>query len=105
MLLTQFISSYSVYIDAGLIGTFGGLANYFYYIDKQHLKFKFRHLFTTSILAFFMGIVGYVFLPTGPNKLGYLMLVGFFCYPIIDFLSKNLDRVLKAIIKRGTFGD
>lgn len=101
MLLTHFINDYIQYFDAGLIGLFGGLANYFYYIDRQHLKFKFRHLFTTSILAFFMGIVGYIFLPDEPNKPGYLMLCGFFCYKIIEFIEENGEKIIKAVLKKG----
>jgi len=100
-ILIQPFNDYIQYLDAGLIGMFGGLANYFYYIDRQHIKFKFRHLLTTSMLAFFIGVVGYIFLPDGPNKPGYLMICGFFCYKIIEFIDKNGEKIVKALLKKG----
>lgn len=90
------------YIDAGLIACFGGIANYFYYIDKHQIKFKIKHLLTSSLLAYFVGIVGFIFLPDTPNKFGYLLLGGFFCYRIIEFVEKNGEKILKAVFKKNS---
>ncbi len=97
----EYLVAVQVYVDAGLIGTFGGVVNYFYFIDKHDIKFKIKDFLTNSILAFFVGIVAFFFLPDGENKAGYLMLAGFFCYKIIDFLDRNSNKMLKKLFRNG----
>lgn len=83
------------YLNSGLIGMLGGLANYFYYIDKKHLPFRVGALLTTAVLAFFIGIAGHSLLPESPNKPGYLIIAGFFCYRIIETVEINAHKLIK----------
>lgn len=84
-------------IDACIVGLLGGLVNYFWYIQKNSLPFGFKSFFTTALLAAFTGLLGYFFIPEGPDKPGYLMLAGFFCHKIIETIEKRWDAIVKAV--------
>ena len=96
----EYITAISVYADAGLIGTFGGSVNYFYYIQKHDIAFKIANFITAIFIAFFVGVVAYFFLPDSQDRAGYLMLLGFLSYKIIDFAEANSAKIIKKIIKK-----
>lgn len=87
------------YAYASFLGMFGGLVNYFYFIEKRHLSFKLRSFFTTAGLGWLIGIIAFSFLPDSPNKNGWLLACGFFCWQIVAFVEKNGERFFKLIGK------
>ena len=82
-------------IKAGMLGLFGGLANYFYYIEKNRKAFRVGGFLTAGIISYFVGVVAGEFLPDDDKKDGFLMLAGFCCYPILGFIEARVEKHLK----------
>lgn len=83
----------------GLLGAFGGVANFYYLNATKNRKFIWGVLVANVILAFFLGrAVGGMIPHDNPIRDSIVMLVGFFAFPIVSVLEHRfiafLDRVL-----------
>jgi hypothetical protein len=71
----------------GLLGMLGGLASYFY-PPSTEMRFTWRYFISKLILAFFAGKVAGEFIAIDNQfKSGYIMLLGFFAYPVLGVLE------------------
>lgn len=84
----------------GLLGAFGGAANYVYVTIQNEQKFSWWRMIVNMFLAFFVGDMAGSLLPDSQFKDGLLMTAGFCTYPILNILETQSRRRLGALMDR-----
>lgn len=85
-------------IALGVLGAFGGIANYVYNSVKRHKTFSFWLFMANMVLAAFVGMmVGQFIDLDNPYRDGYIMAFGFAAYPVLELLE---DRVRAYLDKK-----
>lgn len=93
----RFITRAAELVALGVLGAFGGIANYVYNSVKRHKTFSFWLFLANMVLAAFVGVVVGQFISLDNNyRDGYIMAFGFSAYPVLELLE---DRV-KAYLDR-----
>lgn len=82
----------------GLLGAFGGAANYVYVTIQKEQKFSWWRMIVNMFLAFFVGNLGGELLPGSEYKDGILMAAGFCAYPILSVLEAQSKRWLLVVM-------
>lgn len=86
----------------GLLGMLGGLVSYFY-PPSTEMRFTWRYFISKLILAFFVGKVAGEFIdPANQFKSGYIMLLGFFAYPVLGVLEIKVKAWVDNFTPPGT---
>lgn len=86
----------------GLLGMLGGIVSYFY-PPSTEMRFTWRYFISKLILAFFVGKVAGEFIdPTNQFKSGYIMLLGFFAYPVLGVLETKVKAWVDNLTPPGT---
>lgn len=81
----------------GVLGAFGGIANYVYNSVKKSRAFSIWLFLANMVLAAFVGVmVGQFIGLDNPYRDGYIMAFGFSAYPVLELLE---DRV-RAYLNR-----
>lgn len=87
----------------GILGAFGGIANYYYLNVTKNRKFLWGVLFANIILAFFLGKVLGSFIDEGNEfRDGIVMLIGFFAFPIINILEARVVAFIDRLLPFGS---
>lgn len=93
-------SKIKYYLVTGLISAFGALANLLY----QHTKGKeisVAYTLITILIGFFAGNLVGSFLPSEfEYRDGLLMVAGFGCYPLLDLLEYNMNKIIKNLFSK-----
>ncbi|PVZ19940.1 MULTISPECIES: hypothetical protein [unclassified Pseudomonas] len=85
----------------GWLGVVGGVASYFYSKSTEP-RFDVRMFVSKLVLAFFVGKVSSEFIPsTDTYKSGYIMLLGFFAYPVLAVLEVKVKGWVENYNPRG----
>lgn len=87
-------------LQLGLLGAFGGLANYVYVTMQNETKFSWIRLFVNVFLAFFVGNMIGSLLPDSTYKDGVLMAAGFCTYPILNIIEVQSRKRLGQLLDR-----
>lgn len=86
----------------GVLGSFGGVANFYYLNATKNRAFAWGMLTTNVVIAFFVGrAVGGLIDADNQFRDSIVMLLGFFSFPVIHALE---SRVVGLISKLPTFG-
>jgi hypothetical protein len=89
-----------VYILSGFMAMFGALAHVIYAV-RNGRSFSYTFLFITLFFGFFVGNLIGSFLPKDfAYRDGVLMIAGFGCYPILEFLEKNIPELTQKLVDR-----
>lgn len=83
----------------GVLGSFGGVANFYYLNATKNRKFLWGVLVANVVVAFFLGrVLGSFISEENQFRDGIVMLFGFFAFPLVHVLESRvvayLDRVL-----------
>ncbi|WP_426199014.1 hypothetical protein [Pseudomonas sp. DC3200b2] len=85
----------------GLLGVVGGVASYFYKGSTEP-RFSLRFFISKLVLAFFVGKVAGEFIAADNQfKSGYIMLLGFFAYPVLAVLKVKVKAGLRTTTRAG----
>ncbi|MBD1553614.1 hypothetical protein [Pseudomonas typographi] len=85
----------------GVLGVVGGIASYFY-SGSTDPRFTARMFISKLVLAFFVGKVAGEFIPDANTyKSGYVMLLGFFAYPVLAVLEVKVKGWVENYNPRG----
>ncbi len=92
------------FAQLGLLGAFGGLANYVHVTMYQEQKFSWVRMIVNIFLAFYVGNLIGSMMPESTYKDGLIMAAGFCCHPILKLIEvqskKRLDQLLDKWINR-----
>ena len=89
-----------VYIVTGAVSMFGALAHVMYQVTHGRV-FSFGFLLFTLFFGFFSGNLIGGFLPKDfAYRDGVLMLAGFGCYPVLDFIEKQLPLIAEKLVDK-----
>lgn len=83
--------------QTGAIGVLGGIANYFFYLEKRKLAFRSMSFFTTALLAMFISIMTSEIIPVTEYHSAVAGLAGFCCYPIAKLLEDWVLKLVKGV--------
>ena len=84
----------------GMLGAFGGLANYVYITVQREQQFSWWRMLVNLFLAFFVGnFVGSI-VPESTFKDGIMMAAGFCTYPILNVLEVQSKKALVILADR-----
>lgn len=87
----------------GILGAFGGIANYYYLNVTKNRKFLWGVLFANIILAFFLGkVLGSFIDEENEFRDGIVMLIGFFAFPIINILEARVVAFIDRLLPFGS---
>lgn len=76
-----------IWSQFGFLGTLGGLASYFYR-PATEVRFAIRMFVSKMVISFFIGKVFGEFISTeNTYKSGYIMVLGFFAYPVLAVME------------------
>ena len=96
----DFWSYSNTLLQFGMLASFGGIANYFHYVEKRSQTFSvFRFLCSIS-LSFFVGMVTGDFIRGHANLYGIVMLCGYFSYPIINRAQESVVKIFDKLLKK-----
>ena len=87
-------------IQLGLLGAFGGMANYVYVTMQEERKFSWIRMGINMFLAFFVGNLAGSLLPDSTYKDGVLMAAGFCTYPILNIVEVQSKRRLGQLVEK-----
>ena len=87
-------------IQLGLLGAFGGMANYVYVTMQEERKFSWIRMGINMFLAFFVGNLVGNLLPDSTYKDGVLMAAGFCTYPILNTIEAQSKRRLGQLVEK-----
>jgi len=90
------------YFLAGLLGSIGAVASFFYEVDKGRRFFNFRAMLFVSVIGFVVGSAAGSFIPEGDNWYGLTLIVGLNSYPIIGAMRERVGPALDKILKKFT---
>lgn len=91
------------YLLTGFISAFGALVNLLYQYSKGK-AISFSLTLVTLIIGFFCGNLVGSFLPMDfEYRDGLLMIAGFGCYPLLDMLENNMNKILSSFISKIKF--
>lgn len=76
----------------GVLSLIGGMANYFYYNEKNNRVFSVIGFLTNVFLSYFIGMIAGDWLPESDNKYGLIMVCGFCCYPILGLIESKIKK-------------
>lgn len=86
----------------GILGAFGGVANFYYLNATKNRKFLWGVLLANVILAFFLGrAIGGMIPQENPVRDSIVMLVGFFAFPIVHALEARFIALLDRLLPFG----
>ena len=80
---------------SGLLGLVGGIATFFYEVDKGKRKFTWLGMLSMSVVAFVVGAIAGEFIPNGENYYGLTMVVGVNAYPFFNFVQRQAAKYIK----------
>ncbi len=86
--------------QAGVLALIGGVANYFYYLEKKGMTFRLASFLTNAVLSFFIGMVLGDLLPESEHKHGLFMVSGFCCYPILGYIETRVKKYLDKDLEK-----
>lgn len=93
--MDKFLHELSEWAKLGLLAAFGGIASYVYVMVRKNKKFHWATFAANIFIAFFVGKSIGGFVPQDINNAGgWIMLLGFVAYPILDKIE---DRVLAKL--------
>lgn len=100
--MDKFLHELSEWAKLGLLAAFGGLASYVYIMVRRNKKFHWFTFGANIFVAFFVGksIGGFV-PPETSNYGGWIMLLGFIAYPLLDRIEDKLLAKLDKIAGLG----
>lgn len=85
--LDHYIQGALIWSQFGWLGLLGGLASYFY-PPSTEARFSCRYFISKLVVSFFIGKVSGEFIANENNfKSGYIMMLGFFAYPVLAVLE------------------
>lgn len=87
-------------IQLGLLGAFGGMANYVYVTMQEERTFSWIRMGINMFLAFFVGNLVGSLLPDSTYKDGVLMAAGFCTYPILNIIEVQSKRRLGQLVEK-----
>ncbi|NBB11805.1 hypothetical protein [Pseudomonas sp. SLFW] len=91
--MLEFILAWSQF---GLLGTLGGLASYFY-PPSTDVRFTWRNFIGKLVISFFIGKVAGEFIPNENTfKSGYIMVLGFFAYPVLAVIEAKVKTWVES---------
>lgn len=83
------------WLIAGVLATFGAVANYVFSAIHKKTPFGARTLFGTAFLGFFLGTVIHSSVdPSFAYRDSLLMIAGFLCYPILGILESQVPKMI-----------
>lgn len=86
----------------GLLGMLGGLVSYFY-PPSTEMRFAWRYFISKLVISFFVGKVAGEFIAVDNQfKSGYIMLLGFFAYPVLGVLEIKVKAWVENFTPPGT---
>ena len=89
-----------VYLVTGTVSMFGALAHVLYQVTHGR-AFSIGFLLVSLFFGFFTGNLIGGFLPKDfVYRDGVLMLAGFGCYPVLDFIEKNLPTLAERLVDK-----
>ena len=94
-----------MYLMTGLIGAFGALVNLLYQYSKGRTV-SISLTLITIVIGFFVGNLVGSFIPVDfEYRDGLLMVAGFGCYPLLDMLETNMNKILNGFFSKIKFKD
>ncbi|WP_263264046.1 hypothetical protein [Pseudomonas sp. RIT-PI-S] len=86
----------------GLLGMLGGLVSYFY-PPSTEMRFSWKLFVSKLVISFFVGKVAGEFIAADNQfKSGYIMLLGFFAYPVLGVLEIKVKAWVENFNPPGT---
>ena len=83
----------------GVLGTFGGIANFYYLNATKNRKFVWGVLVANAVVAFVLGKSIGSFIPeTNLYRDGLVMLIGFFAFPLVHVLEAKVIGFVERIL-------
>ena len=79
-------------LASGLLGLVGGIAAFFYEVDKGRRRFTWFGMLAMSTVAFVAGAIAGEAVPPGENYYGVTMAVGVNAYPFLGFLRRRIAK-------------
>ena len=89
---TEYLIKLYELLQFGMLSLVGGIANYLYYNQKNSEAFTVIGFLINCVLSFFIGMVAGDLLPDSDQKYGLIMVAGFCCYPLLNFLEYQIRR-------------
>ena len=81
----------------GVLGAFGGLANYVYLSMRKQTPFNWKRFLANLFLAVFTGIMlGQFISPENPFRDGFIMAFGFCAYPLLNLVEDWIIQFAKS---------
>lgn len=100
--MLKWVESVISWSDLGILGAFGGVANFYYLNATKSRKFVWGLLVANVILAFFLGKALGGFIPeSNEYRDGIVMLIGFFAFPIVHVLESRVVAFINSLVAFG----
>ena len=86
----------------GVLGAFGGVANFYYLNATKNRAFAWGLLAANVVVAFFIGrVVGGFIDPDNQFRDSIAMLLGFFSFPVVHILEARLVAIINRVLPFG----
>uniref|UniRef100_A0A6M3M342 Holin n=1 Tax=viral metagenome TaxID=1070528 RepID=A0A6M3M342_9ZZZZ len=100
--LMKFLEGVLSWGHLGILGSFGGIANYYYLNATKNRTFLWGLLCANVVLAFFLGKVLGGFIPEDNEfRDSIVMLIGFFAFPIVNILEARVVAYIDRLLSFG----
>ena len=101
--LLRFLEGLLIWGHLGLLGAFGGVANFYYLNATKNRKFLWGVLFANVILAAFLGkALGGLIAEDNQFRDSIVMLLGFFAFPVVHALEARFIAALDRLLPFGS---
>lgn len=100
--MDKFLHELSEWSKLGLLAAFGGMASYVYVMVRKNKKFHWVTFGANIFIAFFVGKSIGGFVPQDASNFGgWIMLLGFVAYPILDKIEDKVLAKLDSFVGLG----
>jgi len=101
--LMKFLEGMLSWGHLGILGAFGGIANFYYLNATKNRTFLWGLLCANVILAFFLGkVLGGFISEENEFRDGIVMLIGFFAFPIVHVLESRVVAFIDRLLPFGS---
>lgn len=99
---TRAVEAAIVWGNLGVLGAFGGIANFYYLNATKERAFVWGVLAANVVVAFFIGqVLGGFIGSDNQFRDGLVMLFGFFSFPVVHLLESRIVALVDKLLPFG----